>query len=146
MAVAPNVSSLLLVRAVLKRRGWDLVVATQRPAVVSAFAPLDPKVPNGPGIGVLSADMTLKERDLVEAMLLEAAKTMATQDPGPKDGAAEERNLPAAVETLERRMIEAALKRHGWNKTHAAADLGVSRRNLVRICHRYGWSGPEDES
>jgi two-component system response regulator HupR/HoxA len=46
-------------------------------------------------------------------------------------------SLPAAVEALERRMIGAAMRRHNGNKTRAAEDLRVSRRNLIRLVQKY---------
>jgi transcriptional regulator with PAS, ATPase and Fis domain len=46
-------------------------------------------------------------------------------------------SLPAAVEALERRMIRAAMQRHGGNKTRAAEELKVSRRNLIRLVQKY---------
>ncbi|HSK03697.1 MAG TPA: sigma 54-interacting transcriptional regulator [Kofleriaceae bacterium] len=60
-------------------------------------------------------------------------------------------SLPAAVEALERRMIGAAMRRHNGNKTRAAEDLKVSRRNLIRLVQKDQLeprtdprSGPED--
>ena len=46
-------------------------------------------------------------------------------------------SLPAAIEALERRMIGAAMRRHGGNKTRAAEELRVSRRNLIRLVQKY---------
>jgi transcriptional regulator with PAS, ATPase and Fis domain len=46
-------------------------------------------------------------------------------------------SLPAAVEALERRMIDAAMRRHRGNKTRVAAELKVSRRNLIRLVAKY---------
>ena len=46
--------------------------------------------------------------------------------------------LPGAVDELERRMIVASLERNHWNKTRAAAELEVSRRNLIRLVQKYG--------
>ncbi|HEY1549819.1 MAG TPA: helix-turn-helix domain-containing protein, partial [Kofleriaceae bacterium] len=46
-------------------------------------------------------------------------------------------SLPAAVEALERRMILAAMRRHQGNKTRAAEELKVSRRNLIRLVQKY---------
>jgi two-component system response regulator HupR/HoxA len=46
-------------------------------------------------------------------------------------------SLPDAVEALERRMIGAAMRRHNGNKTRAAGDLKVSRRNLIRLVQKY---------
>jgi transcriptional regulator with PAS, ATPase and Fis domain len=34
-------------------------------------------------------------------------------------------------------MIEDALRRHRGNKTRAAQDLRISRRNLIRLAQRY---------
>jgi two-component system, NtrC family, response regulator HupR/HoxA len=49
----------------------------------------------------------------------------------------DESSLPAAVEALERRMIAAAMLRHRGNKTRAAEELKVSRRNLIRLVQKY---------
>lgn len=46
-------------------------------------------------------------------------------------------SLPAAIEALERRMITSAMRRHGGNKTRAAQELGISRRNLIRLVRKY---------
>jgi len=53
-----------------------------------------------------------------------------------EDGTA---GLPAAVEALERTMIHDALERHRGNKTRAAQELRISRRNLIRLAQRYGF-------
>jgi transcriptional regulator with GAF, ATPase, and Fis domain len=45
--------------------------------------------------------------------------------------------LPEAIESLERNMIYEALKRHRWNKTRAAEELHISRRNLIRKVNKY---------
>ncbi len=54
-------------------------------------------------------------------------------------------SLPAAVATLERRMIAAALARTGGNKTHTATALGVSRRNLIRKVRALGLAPHADD-
>jgi len=51
--------------------------------------------------------------------------------------AADVGSLPAALEALERKMIGAAMRRHGGNKTRAAEELKVSRRNLIRLVQKY---------
>ncbi len=58
-------------------------------------------------------------------------------EPGDDNGGAATRSLPDAVRALERRMILDALGRCGWNKTRAAAELRVSRRNLIRLVQKY---------
>ena len=46
--------------------------------------------------------------------------------------------LKAHVESVERRLIEAVLREHGGNKTHAAEALGLSRLGLRKKMARYG--------
>jgi transcriptional regulator with PAS, ATPase and Fis domain len=50
-------------------------------------------------------------------------------------------SLPKAVEQLERRMIATALERNRGNKTRAAAELQVSRRNLIRLVQKHKLDG-----
>jgi transcriptional regulator with PAS, ATPase and Fis domain len=47
------------------------------------------------------------------------------------------RSLPEARANVERDLIAEVLIRHRWNKTRAAAELGISRRNLIRKVDRY---------
>ncbi|MCB9552981.1 MAG: helix-turn-helix domain-containing protein [Myxococcales bacterium] len=47
----------------------------------------------------------------------------------------------AEWEAHERQQILDALVRCGWNKTQAARELNVSRRNLYRKIERYGIEG-----
>jgi transcriptional regulator with PAS, ATPase and Fis domain len=58
-------------------------------------------------------------------------------EPAATNGDVDTSSLPAAVEALERRMISAAMRRHGGNKTRAAEELRVSRRNLIRLVQKY---------
>jgi transcriptional regulator with PAS, ATPase and Fis domain len=46
-------------------------------------------------------------------------------------------DLPGTLEALEKRMLLEGLRHTGWNKTHAARQLGISRRNLIRKVERY---------
>jgi len=46
--------------------------------------------------------------------------------------------LPAAVEALERRMIENALHETAGNKQKAAQVLGLSRQGLIKKLKRLG--------
>jgi two-component system response regulator HupR/HoxA len=55
-------------------------------------------------------------------------------DPGqPPEG-----GLKSMVEDLERRVVRSALMRHGWNKSRAALELGLSRLGLRKKLERYG--------
>lgn len=80
---------------------------------------------------VLSGDDSTVSEDLLSARIRQAT------DLGDAQLVADPRSLPDAVKALERRMIHAALKRHNWNKTRAAAELKISRRNLIRLVQKY---------
>jgi two-component system response regulator HupR/HoxA len=54
--------------------------------------------------------------------------------------------LHASVEALERKQIEDALRRTKGNRTHAAAQLGVSRRNLIRKIAKLGLGSAQRQS
>ncbi|MGE0706942.1 MAG: sigma-54 interaction domain-containing protein [Planctomycetota bacterium] len=55
------------------------------------------------------------------------------------------RNLDDAVEELERREIDNALRVTSGNRTHAARLLGINRRSLLRRLQKYGYAGADDE-
>ena len=52
-------------------------------------------------------------------------------------GAREASSLPAAVDALEKNLIYEVLRKNQWNKTKAAAELRISRRNLIRKVIKY---------
>jgi transcriptional regulator with PAS, ATPase and Fis domain len=52
-------------------------------------------------------------------------------------GARTTSSLDAAVDALERNLIYEVLKRTHWNKTKAALELRISRRNLIRKVEKY---------
>jgi transcriptional regulator with PAS, ATPase and Fis domain len=81
---------------------------------------------------VLAGDATTIGLDLLSPRIRTWAPTEDLDAPPPDTG-----SLPAAVEALERRMIGAAMRRHGGNKTRAAEELKVSRRNLIRLVQKY---------
>jgi transcriptional regulator with PAS, ATPase and Fis domain len=83
---------------------------------------------------VLAGDAPIIHLDLLSSRIRQWVPAEASP------GAAHDHDpssLPAAVEALERRMISAAMRRHGGNKTRAAAELKVSRRNLIRLVQKY---------
>ena len=58
---------------------------------------------------------------------------------GGNGGEAARSTLRAEVRTVERRRILASLRRHGWNKTHAARSLGdISRPALIAKMKKLG--------
>jgi transcriptional regulator with PAS, ATPase and Fis domain len=82
---------------------------------------------------VLSGDTQTIGLDLLSPRIRTWAPAEDDAIPAPIDAG----SLPAAVEALERRMIGAAMRRHGGNKTRAAEELKVSRRNLIRLVQKY---------
>lgn len=78
-------------------------------------------------LAVLSDESPIIPESLLSPRILDHAPAP------PSDGD----SLPVAVEALERRMISAAMRRHGGNKTRAAAELKISRRNLIRLVKKY---------
>jgi len=80
---------------------------------------------------VLAGDELVIEEYLLSARIRERAQSGAVITPGSPH------SLPDAVRALERRMIYEALVRNNWNKTRAAGELKVSRRNLIRLVQKY---------
>lgn len=81
---------------------------------------------------VLSGDSPLLSADLLSDRLRASMVQSPVEQPLLEGG-----SLPDAVKALERRMIHQALIEHDWNKTRAAAQLKVSRRNLIRLVQKY---------
>ena len=75
---------------------------------------------------VLAGDDKLVGEELLSARIRQDARD---------DGVP--RSLPAAVDALERNLIYEVLKRTHWNKTRAAEELRISRRNLIRKVNKY---------
>ena len=49
-----------------------------------------------------------------------------------------------SLEDVERELLLAALQRHGWNQTRAAAFLGITRSTLVYRMQKFGLERPPD--
>ncbi|HLU67633.1 MAG TPA: sigma 54-interacting transcriptional regulator, partial [Kofleriaceae bacterium] len=81
---------------------------------------------------VLSGDDRVIEERLLSPRILSDPAPPREPEPDVEPG-----KLPDAVRALERKMIAAALARHDRNKTRAADDLGISRRNLIRLVQKY---------
>ena len=79
---------------------------------------------------VLAADAPLIGVELLSPRMRRAPQT--TPALGTEAG-----TLPKVLDNIERTMIAEVLARHGGNKTHAAAELGISRRNLIRKVQKY---------
>ena len=54
--------------------------------------------------------------------------------PTAADPAADDMNL----ERVERRLVEAALRKHGYNISLAASELGLTRASLYRRMEKHG--------
>jgi transcriptional regulator with PAS, ATPase and Fis domain len=80
---------------------------------------------------VLSGDDRIIQEDLLSARIRQEAPT---GDHGPL---VQPNSLPDAVQALERNLIYEVLKKTHWNKTKAARELRISRRNLIRKVSQY---------
>jgi transcriptional regulator with PAS, ATPase and Fis domain len=81
---------------------------------------------------VLAGDEKLVGEELLSSRIRKPAGLE-----GPAGGGAEPRGLPDAIQALERTMIYDVLTRNHWNKTRAAQELCISRRNLIRKVNKY---------
>jgi two-component system response regulator HupR/HoxA len=52
--------------------------------------------------------------------------------------------LKAQVEHLEKALIQDALRRHRWNRSAVAKELGLSRVGLSNKLKRYGFNGERE--
>jgi hypothetical protein len=62
---------------VLRRRGLELTLVERRPDETCAFAPLDGTATNGPGLAVITSELSAPELALIVIMLGEAALDVA---------------------------------------------------------------------
>ena len=76
-----------------------------------------------------------EERLIADELLSARIRQVAGRDD--PSAAREANTLPAALAALEKNMIYEGLKRNHWNKTKTAAELGISRRNLIRKVNSY---------
>jgi transcriptional regulator with PAS, ATPase and Fis domain len=80
---------------------------------------------------VLAGDEKLITEDLLSSRIRSPASAYEVTDE------LQPNCLPDAVQDLERKMIYEVLKRNHWNKTRAAQELHISRRNLIRKVNKY---------
>jgi DNA-binding NtrC family response regulator len=86
---------------------------------------------------ILAEGNTITVDDLPEN-LVQVSKPVAAGT-----GAAAPAVGPDDLDGVERRHVEAVLRRHDGNKVHAAKALGVSRRTLYRLIEKYRLAGVE---
>ena len=71
---------------------------------------------------------------LLDPRIRDAMSTLDAAAPAPT----QDITLKARIETLEAQVLREALDRHRWNKSQAAAELGLSRVGLSAKIQRYG--------
>lgn len=89
-------------------------------------------------LDVLSSEGQEIEADLVSAHIRQSHEPAEACSAGTATAGSGGRGLNAAVEELERRMIEETLSRLEWNKSEAARELGISRSSLIAKVQTYG--------
>jgi transcriptional regulator with PAS, ATPase and Fis domain len=80
---------------------------------------------------VLAGDEKLIGEELLSPRMLKPHTGAPGEAPRPMG------SLNATIDALERRTIYEALKKNDWNKTRAAQELRISRRNLIRKVSKY---------
>ena len=81
--------------------------------------------------------------ELIAPEILRAAPEAALEDPAADVALAGAGTLKERVERMEARLLRETLTRHGWNKSRAAEELGLSRVGLRAKLDRYGLSNGE---
>lgn len=80
--------------------------------------------------------------DLISRPILQAAPGEGGADRMAADVLAQDGPLKDRVELIEMRILREVLTRHRWNKSRAAAELGLSRVGLRAKLDRYGIADP----
>jgi DNA-binding NtrC family response regulator len=88
---------------------------------------------------VILAGNQVPSADVVRRALGAAASTLSADHE-------HDLNIRSRVESLERRLIEAALERTGGKRARAAALLGVDPRNLAYYLRKHGMTPEEPEA
>jgi DNA-binding NtrC family response regulator len=78
--------------------------------------------------------MILSSSDLLDETAFRLAPAAVPTVEAPPVDAAEILNL----EELEKQAVMKALRKHGWNVSHAARELGITRTSLYRRMEKYG--------
>ncbi|MEM9191663.1 MAG: sigma 54-interacting transcriptional regulator [Myxococcota bacterium] len=87
---------------------------------------------------VLSGDEAVIDEEHLTPVIRNGGKQIVNARESTENVAVPSGTLPDAVESLERKMILQGLRRAKGNKTRAAEELGISRRNLIRKVQAYG--------
>jgi len=131
------------VRVVDLDEGSDVIAALARAAdpqraIVTVAVSRDPAhAPAALAAG--ASDFALLPRDrgwLVAAILRERDRRASAARP--ERLVVEIPSPGLSFEEFERRVVEHALERAGWNRSRAARELGISRPRLQRKIERYG--------
>lgn len=85
-------------------------------------------------------EVILRERD--RRLRWSAGSTGAEPEQGPERLIVEVPSEGLPYEEFERRLVEHALSRTGWNRSRAARELAISRPRLLRKIERYGLDPP----
>lgn len=80
--------------------------------------------------------------ELISRAILQAPPSDAGADRVPADVLMADGSLKDRVELVEMRILRETLTRHRWNKSRAAAELGLSRVGLRAKLDRYGIADP----
>ena len=82
--------------------------------------------------------------DLISRAILQGPPSETGADRSAQAVLTGDGTLKDRVELIEMRILRETLTRHRWNKSRAAAELGLSRVGLRAKLDRYGITDPSD--
>jgi len=94
---------------------------------------------------VVERTAALSSSELISLQELETSLQLGGEAPANPQGSLEAETLRGTYRALERDSILRALEQHGWDRSAAAAALGISRTSLWRKMKEYGLRKPPRE-
>jgi two-component system response regulator HupR/HoxA len=91
---------------------------------------------------LIFAQGTMLGAELISRAILQAPPGEAGADRSAEAVLVADGTLNDRVELIEMRILRETLTRHRWNKSRAAAELGLSRGGLRAKLDRYGVADP----
>ena len=84
---------------------------------------------------------TLSDADRPISLDLLSEEVREVRSAAWKENQLQEGTLKEQIGRIERRLLEEALEKNGWNQTRTAEQLGLTRQGLIKKLQRYGIKG-----
>lgn len=110
----------------------------QRTVVTVAVSRNPAHAPVALAAGASDFALLPRDRGWLDAAILRERERRRASAAGPERLIVEIPSRGLSLAEFERRVVEHALERAGWNRSRAARELGISRPRLQRKIERYG--------